>query len=513
MDGYKLSHTRCDNDPVILPKRAVQPPAGGRSSANFVQSAAKQCGKSSAKACAYSTSLAAAGCDTSNNRITALHKSSLQPPPPLPRPFGRRPGLRKGGRGVTVWTSKLHGTANGMGPAIVCQLQWTSTPHGPEAAGQMGIPALGDATGKKRTRGPAQRGQGQRRPPPPRVFPQEETVLPAFGPRPARVRFFECYRSARARSASAAVSPRRLAFDARARSGAARARRSVPPLPNCKWLRSDAAHPVPTGPSKLAPSPSRWPGDSRRRDTRPGGDSDPRYNAGKNGYPNSPIILFFCLRIPFLHLCNSLFSPERLGTPHTTAYMSSRTGGHRRSMACDGPGGTVKAEGAWWQDHRDTHSFSGRSWRNCGKNGARWSESSPEAQDGRQPWRSPQILGCYGLGFGTPPQFFTSQNLNPSQKCCRWRDEGNAPHTGCRTSGGTLVTVGKRTGMFAAPGSQVAKNQSPGGAQGGGGWGSVFSLIFKNGSKRPGNSGLRIAMRPAARARSGRANDTDGLRE
>eukprot|EP00661_Eupelagonemidae_sp_cell13_P001458 gene1459-biopygen9352 len=47
-----------------------------------------------------------------------------------------------------------------------------------------------------------------------------------------------------------------------------------------------------------------------------------------------------------------------------------------------------------------------------------------------------------------------------------------------------------------------------------GGWrGGVcfFALFVTGGSKRPGNSGLRAAIRTAAHARSGRANDTGGL--
>eukprot|EP00661_Eupelagonemidae_sp_cell13_P019667 gene19667-biopygen19063 len=41
----------------------------------------------------------------------------------------------------------------------------------------------------------------------------------------------------------------------------------------------------------------------------------------------------------------------------------------------------------------------------------------------------------------------------------------------------------------------------------------VQALLRMSGSKRPGNSGLRAAIRTAARARSGRANDMGGIRE
>eukprot|EP00661_Eupelagonemidae_sp_cell13_P015780 gene15780-biopygen3707 len=40
----------------------------------------------------------------------------------------------------------------------------------------------------------------------------------------------------------------------------------------------------------------------------------------------------------------------------------------------------------------------------------------------------------------------------------------------------------------------------------------VQALLRMSGSKRPGNSGLRAAIRTAARARSGRANDMGGIR-
>eukprot|EP00661_Eupelagonemidae_sp_cell13_P004505 gene4505-biopygen16010 len=41
----------------------------------------------------------------------------------------------------------------------------------------------------------------------------------------------------------------------------------------------------------------------------------------------------------------------------------------------------------------------------------------------------------------------------------------------------------------------------------------TFRIFVTGGSKRPGNSGLRAAIRTAARARSGPANDMDGIRE
>eukprot|EP00661_Eupelagonemidae_sp_cell13_P014637 gene14637-biopygen6594 len=50
-------------------------------------------------------------------------------------------------------------------------------------------------------------------------------------------------------------------------------------------------------------------------------------------------------------------------------------------------------------------------------------------------------------------------------------------------------------------------------AQGGGGGGGFLAVFVTGGSKRPGNSGLRAAIRTAAHARSGRANDTGGLGE
>eukprot|EP00661_Eupelagonemidae_sp_cell13_P017086 gene17086-biopygen5315 len=42
---------------------------------------------------------------------------------------------------------------------------------------------------------------------------------------------------------------------------------------------------------------------------------------------------------------------------------------------------------------------------------------------------------------------------------------------------------------------------------------SHFSHFVTGGGKMPGKSGLRAAIRTAARARSGRTNDTDGLWE
>eukprot|EP00661_Eupelagonemidae_sp_cell13_P012960 gene12960-biopygen4983 len=41
----------------------------------------------------------------------------------------------------------------------------------------------------------------------------------------------------------------------------------------------------------------------------------------------------------------------------------------------------------------------------------------------------------------------------------------------------------------------------------------TLSAFFTGGRKRPGNAGLRAAIRTAARTRSGRANETDGLWE
>eukprot|EP00661_Eupelagonemidae_sp_cell13_P010471 gene10471-biopygen7767 len=41
----------------------------------------------------------------------------------------------------------------------------------------------------------------------------------------------------------------------------------------------------------------------------------------------------------------------------------------------------------------------------------------------------------------------------------------------------------------------------------------TFRIFVTCGSKGPGNSGLRAAIRTAAHARSGRANDMDGIRE
>eukprot|EP00661_Eupelagonemidae_sp_cell13_P014060 gene14060-biopygen15636 len=41
----------------------------------------------------------------------------------------------------------------------------------------------------------------------------------------------------------------------------------------------------------------------------------------------------------------------------------------------------------------------------------------------------------------------------------------------------------------------------------------TFRIFVTGGSKKPGNPGLRAAIRTAAHARSGRANDMGGIRE
>eukprot|EP00661_Eupelagonemidae_sp_cell13_P010059 gene10059-biopygen19774 len=107
----------------------------------------------------------------------------------------------------------------------------------------------------------------------------------------------------------------------------------------------------------------------------------------------------------------------------------------------------------------------------------------------------------------------TARAIGPRGCCTTSVDSGVAAVSSSRSGGaGDVATRSARSQNAAAEAPDPPPDRVRPRAGGGGGV-PFFPPVVTGGSKKPGNSGLRAAIRTAAHARSGPANDTDELRE